>query len=358
MTFFGKRRHNVLLDQQAHIRSLDREKQKRKKLTTVFLRFFIAALILLFLFGLLIKVPEIYAKIARPFTNLQTEFYQNSKINFEKRTNILLINFRAGELTDLALASYETGKKKVEVLKIPPATFVYGQNEPKLVRDLVVYKSRQPVNIDQLSAAVVEVIGYVPTGYILTKDSPDWINLEKLNELVKKTSLSPAFFLDFKSRKDYLDNHLVTNLTMAEFYQMTQTVKKVLPDRFDVIDLKKFQTAEGYIDQRALVNEIGVKMNDSQIVEANYAVEIVNASGVDGLGLITKNILNNLGANVVSISSADDLVPKSQLLSKDKRNYLVSRLSDIFPGISKEENLGSIDLRIIVGKDFGKFFAY
>lgn len=358
MTFFGKQRSNSLLDQQAHFRSQERELQKRKKTTFFIFRLVISFVGLVILFGLVTRLPSYYTKVAKPFNNLQTNFYQSGNLNLNNRTNLLLVTTRDKRLVELALASYEMGKKKIEILKIPPTTLVSGQDGPIQLQDLLVYQNKQPANIDQFSAAAMEVIGYIPDGYILLNDNPDWISSESLNDVIAKSSFTPSFFLSFKKTKAYLDKHLLTNLTIAEFYELTSGVKKVLPERFDLIDLGKYATEEGFIDRQAMINEIGVKLNDSKIVEGNFAVEIVNASGIEGIGLVTKNIINNLGANVVLVSSSDETISKNQLILNKKDNYLGDRVSGIFEGDKKKEDLGSVDLKIIIGQNFGELFNF
>ncbi len=106
-------------------------------------------------------------------------------------------------------------------------------------------------------------------------------------------------------------------------------------------------------------NEIAVKLNDSKIVEGNFAVEVINESGVDGLGFVFKNILSNLGVNIVTVGSSQESRDKSTIQASKGGELLVERVEDFLrTEVEKNKDIGSVDVKVILGRDFGKFFDY
>lgn len=359
MTFFGKRKSSTLFDQQAFARASDQKREKRKRLAVTVFKISIGFIVAVVLLNIGIRLPSLYSKITKPFKNIQSDFYNNNSINIQKRTNILLITVRDNKLQEIGLASFEPGKNKVVVLTLDPKTRVNGKNGTLGMSDLIKFRGDSIVGIDQLSAALIETVFYYPDGYIILTESSNWLDSDSLNLVVDKSSFSPSFFLDLADNKSYLDQHLQTNLTVGQIYQLASVTKKIKPQRFEIVEAKKFQTGTGFLDTSAFNNVVGVKLNDSEIVEGNYAVEIVNASGVEGLGSIMKTVISNLGANVVQVSSADQRQEKSQVFTTESGNYLAKRLEGIVKGeISSEKLLGSVDVRIVIGENFGEFFNY
>ena len=359
MTFFGKSRSTSLFDQQAYLRNTEQKAQKRKHFTLFVFKAVLGFVIAIVLLNLAVRLPALYTKVAKPFNSIQSQFYSVDGLNFGKRTNLLLVTVRENSLKELALASLEPGNKKVVVLRLPTETSIFGKEGAKKLTELPVYQKNNLQNIDQLSAGVLETLNYIPDGYIVVQDSPDWLNTQSLNSIVTETSFTPSFFLHLGGYKDFLDKHLWTNLTVAEFYQLTSAVKRIPPERFELIDTQKYQDQAGFIDSQSLLSEVGVRLNDKAVVDENLAVEVVNGSGMDGLGLVFKNVVNNLGANVVAVNSTDFVQEKSTVLSKSKSNPLAERLANLFGvKVKGEADIGSVDVKITLGKDFGKFFDY
>lgn len=357
MTFFEKHKDPRLFDQQAVNRLDSLKKDKRKRLTLLLLRAFLVVIFIIVLLNIISRAPEFFTKVAKPFPNLQSEFYNNNDLSFDKRTNLLLLTVRDQQLQELALASVETGKKKIFVLKLPPENTVFSSSGLRKIQDLVIYESGSVKSIDQLSAAAMELFGYIPDGYLLVTDASNWIEEGTLNSLVVETSFSPGKVLSARETKNFLDKHLVTNLTINQLYELSSVARAIPPERFTIVDLADYSNA-GFVDQIALWNEVGVQLNDRTVVDGNYSVNITNASGVEGMGLVLKNIASNLGANVVQVNSAEVVLEESEVRTKQKNNYLTQRLINLLDAEFKEEQSGSVDLEIIIGSEFGKLFEY
>ena len=359
MTFFGKQKSPALFDQQAFHSQSEQKIKRRKNLVSNLFRFGLVVVVLVVSVGIAVRAPSLYTKVTKPFKSINSEFYKENSLGFERRTNLLLATIRENKLEELALASFEPGKKKIIILKLDPSTLVNGQQGPKKLSNLVVYGTGRVQNIDQLSAAVLEVVNYIPNGYVVVDDSQNWLTIESLNLLVEDSSLSPGFLLNLRKNKNYLDEHLLTNLSTNEFYKLITSVKKIQPERFELVDTQRYRTQSGFVDTKALTNEIGARMNDSKVVEGNYAVEIIDSSGVEGLGQILKSVVANLGMNIVQISTTEDLEEKSTVFVKERSNFLAEILQSFLKSkLEKNADTGSVDIRVVIGKDFGKFFDY
>lgn len=359
MTFFGKQRNKTLIDQQAFVRVNEVSKKRKRKLIGVFFKLFFVLLGLFLITFLSIRLPSLYTKVAKPFNNLQSDYYQTNSINLNRRTNILLATLRDQKLKELAVASYEQGKKKIVVLKLPLNLMVFDSEGGRSVSDLITLNKNEPKQIDKLTAAVIETIGYVPDGFVLLEDTSDWLKKNSLDEVVGLTTFSPKFFLNLRENKNYLDKHLYTNLTIGEFYELTSAVKRTPPERFEFVDVSAYQNQNGTLDQTSLINEVGVKLNDAKILDGNFAVEVVNESGVDGLGFVFKTILSNLGVNIVTVSSSTEEREKSLIEVSSGSEVLVDKLEGLLGSeIKRNKNIGNVDVKVILGKDFGNFFDY
>lgn len=101
-------------------------------------------------------------------------------------------------------------------------------------------------------------------------------------------------------------------------------------------------------------DELRKLLSSDKIINEKTSIEIINASGVDGLGSKVSQMLKVLGCNVISVISQDTR-PTTKLISRIEKNSTVSTLSDIFelPIQYKEESAIS-DVTIILGENFLK----
>lgn len=68
---------------------------------------------------------------------------------------------------------------------------------------------------------------------------------------------------------------------------------------------------------------------DPDIVAEKSRIEVVNGTGVSGLGNRLANLLSNIGADVVLVSNSDNIQKKSKIRYCNKKNYTVKRLVEI-----------------------------
>ncbi|HSX57746.1 MAG TPA: LytR C-terminal domain-containing protein [Candidatus Saccharimonadales bacterium] len=349
----------MIIDQQAQNFAKNKNQEKRKKRLGKTIKLSALFLVGIFVLIFLINLPVIFSKLVKPFQNLPTENYKNASVKLDKRVNLLLITEDSSRVEEIALASYEKGANKAILLKFPSSTLVGTNSEDKSLGALVEFKNGKINNIDKLSSALTVSTGYLIDGYFVVESPKNWISSSFLDQLFTKL-YTPSDFFKVKSNKDFLDRQVFTSLTIGDFYTLTTEVKKLEPARFDFIDTNSYLTSDNFIDSQNLKSALGVKFQDSKIANEGSSVEIVNASGEEGIGNVVKNIVTNLGGNVVSVTASDQTQKQSQLLVGQQKFALTERLKTLFKqtSIKQQSNQNGVDIKIIIGQDVANRLSY
>lgn len=126
---------------------------------------------------------------------------------------------------------------------------------------------------------------------------------------------------------------LTTNLTLLDIIRLTMFSYKTPVESVSANLTKSF-----FIDET--------------ISAENISVQIINASGVSGMGKRLENILSNLGYNVVSITTSREEAKSSKIKYFDKKTYASEKLQKIleFP-LEKTDKEGIADIVIIIGEN-------
>lgn len=91
---------------------------------------------------------------------------------------------------------------------------------------------------------------------------------------------------------------------------------------------------------------------DKQILSEKTSVEVVNASGIDGIAWVISRMFKNVGFNVISVKSADKEQVKSIIICRNSGTYSIDRISRVFPILIEYKNeTGIADISVIIGKD-------
>ena len=96
---------------------------------------------------------------------------------------------------------------------------------------------------------------------------------------------------------------------------------------------------------------------DQTLYKEAMTISVVNGSGVSGLGNAVAKVLTHVGANVISVTTADDTQKSSHIVYTGNKTYTVNRLSRIFkitPTMTTKA--GIADITLIIGEDKGKEF--
>jgi len=70
-------------------------------------------------------------------------------------------------------------------------------------------------------------------------------------------------------------------------------------------------------------------LTDQSMYKEGVSIAIINGSGIAGLGNNTAAILEHIGANVISVTTADKESPTSSLVYTGEKKYTVSRIEKI-----------------------------
>jgi hypothetical protein len=136
---------------------------------------------------------------------------------------------------------------------------------------------------------------------------------------------------------------------------------------FDVIRLYLF--SRDVSEENKIVKEIRLPRQESDIDKIvssffgdetltfeNVSIHVINASSVSGMGKRLERVLNNLGCNVISVSTANTPVAKSTIQYRgEKVSYTVTKLKRLlgFP-VSMSSSQARADIVITVGEDSPK----
>lgn len=93
-------------------------------------------------------------------------------------------------------------------------------------------------------------------------------------------------------------------------------------------------------------------LTDEALYKEAVSIAVVNASGVAGLGNTIAAKLETIGANVISVTTADQESKTSSLVTTDSNSYTLKRLEHLFsisPKIITAQQLATITL--ILGSD-------
>ncbi len=135
-----------------------------------------------------------------------------------------------------------------------------------------------------------------------------------------------------------------TNVTFIDLIRLSYFANTVSDKNTSVKEIALPQS-ETQIDR---VSE--ALFEDADIVAENMDIEIVNATGVPGVGRRLERMLVNLGSQVVSVSTARGGDAKTSLQYRVRKSYTVNKLQRIL-GVTaeKQDGLSISDIKIILG---------
>lgn len=98
-------------------------------------------------------------------------------------------------------------------------------------------------------------------------------------------------------------------------------------------------------------------LSDDMLKNEKTSIEVLNATGVNGVGGAVGRVLKNVGFNVISIGTTD-ATASSKIIYRIEKNYSLERLLDIFHFASTFRNESGIaDATVTLGQDYGqKYF--
>lgn len=96
-------------------------------------------------------------------------------------------------------------------------------------------------------------------------------------------------------------------------------------------------------------------LSDSRLKTENTSVEIVNSSGINGVGRRVAQLLTNLGFHIISVTSSEVRFP-SQIAFRGDKSYAAQRLERIFqiPSFHSSSQTTIADVTVVIGEDYVK----
>jgi hypothetical protein len=343
-----------LYDQNGINKSLELVRQRRNKQVRGLFKLTIVTFAVILTLVVVTKIPGFYNSIVQPFPNIHNDLVNYNKMDLSFRTNILLVTQFKGKLTEISIATLDPTDKKVQILTISPKQKL---EEDKAIENLYQNEKNDKLYFQKLTAKLMESLGMVIDGYLTVEQSTPWQTKESLNRVINEV-YSFGFFINFFSTKGYLDSHLKTNLSIGELNNLINKVKSLSPDRLVFFDLVRSLDEQGYLDPGSISGNPNLNLADSLITKSDLTVEVVNASGVEGVGRVFENIFAGMGVNVIKVSSSG-IQDRTEVIAREKTS-LDKRLNNMFKEDIKFIYNKSIDVdeKIIIGEDLGKYFNY
>lgn len=156
-------------------------------------------------------------------------------------------------------------------------------------------------------------------------------------------SLNPSLFFT-KLLKD--GKNLKTNLTPIDIVKLLIVSKTIGVKN---VRVQKMDTNLEDTEKNKIISSLCL---DPDIVSEGLRIEVVNATGVYGVGNKVAQIISNFGGNVVFVSTADKVEEKSVIYYGGDKSYTLQRLSRTLGFSAIKDNTKSIsDIRVQIGKD-------
>lgn len=147
-------------------------------------------------------------------------------------------------------------------------------------------------------------------------------------------------------------NKIKTDLTIIDLIRLWLFAASTAPHD---ITTKEISLTKDNIEAQKLIMDTTLTpqfFTDYSLASEQVSIQIINATGINGLGNRLAKLISNMGGNVISVITSDSLSNRSSISSYKKNTYTVQKLSSFLKLPTKEEqNTGLFDIVILVGKD-------
>lgn len=146
-------------------------------------------------------------------------------------------------------------------------------------------------------------------------------------------------------------NQISTNVTIVDLTRLWFFVKGESSRSFAFTDLT---IGKKGMDELVIDRLSATLFGDEAVQEEKVSIHIVNGTGISGLGTKVARIINNMGGNVVVVSTADASIPTGEIVYSET-SYTLDRLTKFLEYKTiKMEKPGVSDIIIRLGKNGGK----
>lgn len=171
---------------------------------------------------------------------------------------------------------------------------------------------------------------------------------KNLFSVSENKEVNPAIQKMFLSYRD-----LKTNLTIFDAVRIWIFTKQIPSHAVIIKNVSVSLTEEARIEENIIANRLVSQFFvDSSLMQEKVSIQIINGTGVLGLGNRLSKFITNMGGNVVAVSTADKITENSEISYFGKETYTLSKLSRIL-GLQATEmqKMAISDVTITLGKD-------
>lgn len=140
-------------------------------------------------------------------------------------------------------------------------------------------------------------------------------------------------------------NKLKTNLTIIDLIRLAMFARTI-PE--NSINIKMIGNAAG-LELDKIVSRL---VSDTFIEKDNQTIQIINGTGVGGLGNRLARLVTNMGGDVIIVATSDNLRKDSIISYIDKKTYTIERLQKVLGyEVIREAGSAISDITITIGED-------
>ncbi|MBI2195989.1 LytR C-terminal domain-containing protein [Candidatus Daviesbacteria bacterium] len=144
-------------------------------------------------------------------------------------------------------------------------------------------------------------------------------------------------------------NNFETDLTFIDLFRLWFFAKGVPSSSFTLREISSS------LDEAAIDRTSSSLFLDYTLSRENISIQVINGTGVLGLGNRLARLITNTGGNVVSVETAESLVEKSELSFHTEKTYTLEKLKKILGFQTRKlEEKGIADIIITIGQDNGE----
>lgn len=106
-------------------------------------------------------------------------------------------------------------------------------------------------------------------------------------------------------------------------------------------------------DEQNTLNPLALRLfSDQRIVDEQLSIEIVNGTGIDGLGKRLERIIQNSGGNVVAVSNSHKVEKTSKITYFQDSSYTLQKIQRILNySVEVVQKREIADIKIVIGTD-------
>lgn len=271
----------------------------------------------------------------------------SGKFNTRERFNLVL-----SSPEKISFVSVDAGSGKATIVNFPPDLYItnvahgYGQYPIGKVYDLGQLDAKGG---QVLSDTVAIYLGVPVDGYVRL---PDF----STNDL-KANFIKPSNLLNATSDVNLWDRILMAKALMGLRFDKVKTVD--LAGKSEPLLLADGSSAKVFIEEDLDKVLEGIFVEE-EILKESLRVQVVNTTGLAGLGNSLARVVSGLGATVIDVTSEEPALSGCKLEATDKimKSTTVKRVAEIFQcEVVKNNEVGRADVIVYLGQEQGKIFS-